>query len=277
MKKGRTAPGRGAAGKAGASKRPALPPLLPAPEELEDLAASNIPSLAAAWWVTHQVTEHVFSTVARTDSRTGDPLPQSLTELLSELNTATSTGCRPFPQDLLFDAALFAAEPFAQLLDHHRHRIIRTHAQLPFHRLREVDTRSLAWLARLPGRNVREKLSGRTHALGVKRDLTADTTENRLLRAFAKLVVHRATDRLAHAESYDRAAPDMDRVSKLAEVARLCDERLRRSEIPRISRPWRVYGRTTFCSVTRSTRASIAPGSGSAKPKMNSGAHGRRL
>ena len=231
MKKGRTAPGRGVGGKAGASKRPALPPPLPAPEELEDLAASSSPSLPAAWWVTHQVTEHVFSTVARTDSRTGDPLPQSLTELLSELNTATSTGCRPFPRDRLFDAALFAAEPFAQLLDHHRHRIIRTHEQLPFHRLREVDTRSLAWLARQPGRNVREKLSGRTHALGVKRDMTADTTENRLLRAFAKLVVHRATDRLAHAEAYDRAAPDMDRVSKLAEVARLCDDRMRRSEI----------------------------------------------
>jgi hypothetical protein len=49
----------------------------------------------------------------------------------------------------------------------------------------------MAWLARQPGRTTREKLSGRTHALGVKRNVSADTTENRLLRSFAKLLAER--------------------------------------------------------------------------------------
>ncbi|NCA70991.1 MAG: DUF2357 domain-containing protein [Sphingobacteriia bacterium] len=227
-------------GDVGAAPVFASPPELPALDALEALAASESPSLSASWWITHQVTEHVFSAIARTDPLTGNALPQPLTELLEGIETTTASGLRPFPDDRLFVAARFAADPFARLLDSHRHRIVRSHAQLPFHRLREVDTRSLAWLARQPGRNVREKLSGRTHALVVKRELTADTTENRLLCSFARLIVCRAGERLAHAQAYDvPTAADPDRIGALSESVHLYDERLRRSglsDLPTLAR-----------------------------------------
>lgn len=213
------------------AKRLSLPPELPAFEELEALAASETPNLAAAWWITHQITEHVFSAIGKIDPLTGTPLSQPLTEILEAIRQATATGCRPFPHDQLFAAAQFAATPLEKLLVRYRHRIVRAHEQLPFHQIREVDTRSMAWLTRQPGRNIREKLSGRTHALGVKRSVTADTTENRLLQSFAKLLTQRANDRLAFSDAYDATTGDKNRVKSLQDCMILCDERMQRSEL----------------------------------------------
>ncbi len=132
-----------------------LPPPFSGLDTIEAVAASEIPSLEGSWWISHQVSEHIFSIVTRRDPRTGDSLPQSLIDLLEGLSTISNIGLRPFPHDRLFVAAQFSSEPMARLLDHHRHRIIRTHEQLPFHSIREVDARSLTWLARQPGRNIR--------------------------------------------------------------------------------------------------------------------------
>lgn len=228
MKKARAARDRAA------PKTAALPPPLPQFDELDALAASDAPTVEAAWWISHQVSEHVFSMIAHGDSRTGDPLPRPLTEILRDVRAATLTGSRPFPRDRLLSAAEFTADSLEHLLDHHRHRIVRVHEQLPFHQLREVDTRSMVWLARQPGRNIREKLSGRTHALGVKRDVSADTTENRLLRSFAKLLVRRASTRLDNRDAYDGTTEDVERVRRLEECVRLCDERMRRSELAEV-------------------------------------------
>ena len=225
MKQGRAARDRAA------PKVAALPPPFPQFEELDALAASETPTVEAAWWISHQVSEHVFSMVAHADPRTSEPLPRPLTEILRDIRKATSTGSRPFPRDRLLGAAEFSADSLEHLLDLHRHRIIRVHQQLPFHQLREIDTRSMAWLARQPGRNIREKLSGHTHALGVKRDLSADTTENRLLRSFAKLLVQRGSIRLEHRDAYDGSTEDVARAERLEECVRLCDERMRRSEL----------------------------------------------
>lgn len=239
MKNRRSASGPTVAAKGAAPHRPSLPPPLLDPLELEALAASANPSLEGAWWIALQVTEHLLSSVALTDPRTGAFLPQSLHAILAALSESTAEARRPFPRDQLFVAAEMAAGPLAKLLDHHRTRIVRTHQQLPFHQLREVDSHSLAWLAKLPGRTVREKLSGRTHALGVKRARTADTAENRLVRAFARLLVRRGTDRLTHADAYDRTSADAGRAEELTRVVRLCDEEMRRSDlgdIPAVAR-----------------------------------------
>ena len=217
-----------------APKTAALPPPLPQFDELDALAASTAPTVEAAWWISHQVPEHVFATIAHGDRRTGDPLPRPLTEILRDIRDATSKGSRPFPRDRLLVAAEFTADSLEHLLDRHRHRTVRVHEQLPFHQLREVDTRSMAWLARQPGRNIREKLSGRTHALGVKRDVSVDTTENRLLRSFAKLLVRRASTRLDNRDAYDGTTEDVERVRRLEECVRLCDERMRRSELAEV-------------------------------------------
>lgn len=217
-----------------ASKATTLPPPIPEFDNLDALAADATPTAEAAWWISHQISEHVFTTIAHDDRRTGDPLPRPLTEILRDLRDATSKGSRPFPHDRLLMAADFTADSVAYLLRQHRNRTKRVHEQLPLHQLRELDTRSMAWLAHRPGRNIREKLSGRSHALGVKRDMSADTTENRLLRSFAKLLVRRASSRLEYRNAYHGTPEDVERVRRLEEFVRLCDDRMRRSELAEV-------------------------------------------
>ena len=70
------------------------------------------------------------------------------------------------------------------IMDHTREKIIREHAMLPIHAVREVDSNSVQWLSRQPGRTLREKLSGKPYMKAVRRRYSVDTAENRLLKAF---------------------------------------------------------------------------------------------
>ena len=198
--------------------------------ELESLAAGP-PVPSAAWWITHQACEHLFAAVARTDPRNGLSLAQPLGHLLQALRHAGAGALRPFPADRLWRAADFAAGPLARLLQHHRHRILRSHVELPLHRAREVDARSVAWLIAQPGRTVREKLASRQRMLAVQREESADTMENRMLAVFALQFARRAEARLAQADAYDGGDGDDARRERLAQVLELCHKRMPRSDL----------------------------------------------
>ena len=98
---------------------------------------------------------------------TGESLPRPLSEVLKAVADATKTGTRPIPNDRLHRAAVLAFEPLRTILDHPRTRLLREHEQRPIHNIREMDTHCMAWLARLPGRTIREKLAREaTRAVG---------------------------------------------------------------------------------------------------------------
>ena len=115
---------------------------------------------------------------SRGDRRTGDPPETSRRSL--RRSKRDLEGSRPFPRDRLLVAARFTADSLEHLLDRHRHQNRQDHERsrsISFAGRYPID----GVACRQPGRNIREKLSGRTHALGVKRDVSVDTTENRLL------------------------------------------------------------------------------------------------
>ena len=62
--------------------------------------------------------------------------------------------------------------------------ITRQHTMVPVYAARELDSGCVQWLSRQPGRNVRDKLSGKHHIPAVTRIQSVDTSENRLLKAF---------------------------------------------------------------------------------------------
>jgi cold shock CspA family protein len=70
------------------------------------------------------------------------------------------------------------------IMEHTRDKILREHAMLQIHAAREVDSNSVQWLSRQPGRTLREKLSGKPYIKAVRRRSSVDTAENRLLKAF---------------------------------------------------------------------------------------------
>jgi hypothetical protein len=75
-------------------------------------------------------------------------------------------------------------EALKNILLEMRTQIIREHSKLPIYAVQEVDSASIQWLSRKTGRTIREKLSGNPYLLAVHKRMSADTSENRLLKMF---------------------------------------------------------------------------------------------
>lgn len=87
-------------------------------------------------------------------------------------------------KDRIFRIVSHTKDAVIGILEHTRNKILREHAMLPIHSAREVDSSSVQWLSRQPGRTLREKLSGKPYIKAVNRRASVDTAENRLFKAF---------------------------------------------------------------------------------------------
>lgn len=76
-----------------------------------------------------------------------------------------------------------------------RQTINRVHEMTPVYLAQRLDSRSVQWLSRKPGNNLREKLSANPHILASSRKMSFDTLENRLLKAFLMHVQRLLLDR----------------------------------------------------------------------------------
>jgi len=237
VKKGKTTPRSEPPPVAGRVDPP--PPEMPALDMLDTVAVAATPNPAGGWWISLQATEHVFGAVARRDPRTSAPVPQPLRELLFQLDDEARDAVHPVPVDALFQAVELCARPLAEIVDRHRTRVVREHARVPTHRLREVDAKSVAWLARQPGRTVREKMASGTSVLGVVRRFSPDIPENRVAVALAARLAPRIERRIASARESgagDKSERDRSRLALLDDVYTTCAERLRRSDLGEVPR-----------------------------------------
>ncbi|GAD89540.1 MULTISPECIES: DUF2357 domain-containing protein [Vibrio] len=87
-------------------------------------------------------------------------------------------------KERLYRIVSHTKEAVLAIMEHTQDKILREHAMLPIYAAREVDSNSVQWLSRRPGRTLREKLSGKPYMKAVRRRSSVDTAENRLLRAF---------------------------------------------------------------------------------------------
>lgn len=129
------------------------------------------------------------------DARTGLPLPQAWSALCR-------TAAKPVdplapPADHVGAIVAHVEAALRHLMAQPRRRIVRSHAMLPLHAARELDSVSIAWLGRQSGATVREKLAGKAGMLSVQRLSSPDTLENRLMRAFCLRLEHLLAARCA--------------------------------------------------------------------------------
>lgn len=125
-----------------------------------------------------------LSGLADVDARSGLALPQGWSDLCRR--AAMSPAPDAAPRDRLRAIVDHVAAALRQLLGQARQRVVRSHAMVPLHAARELDSVSIAWLARQGGRTVREKLAGKPGVMAVRRQASIDTLENRLLCAFCR-------------------------------------------------------------------------------------------
>ena len=130
---------------------------------------------------------------AKMDPFSGDALPRGFSEWLTScapvLEGVDKAADRPdYPQDHFVRLLQHSLGRLPQLLKNLRRNVTRDYAMLPIHSIREMDSNCLMWLSRQPGRSIRQKLSGRQSAMAVRRQMSGDTSENRLLKAFLEAV-----------------------------------------------------------------------------------------
>lgn len=97
-----------------------------------------------------------------------------------------------YDQDIFYDDFYYIIEytkdSISYLLDYINTNIRRSHKILPLSMAKEFDNKSIMWISRKNGRNVREKLSdGKVKT--VKREYVVDTQENRVLKIFLKKIL----------------------------------------------------------------------------------------
>lgn len=114
------------------------------------------------------------------DPLTGEALPQRMSFWLSHESRA--------PETELHDRFTYlidhCADAINDILIMPRQTIIRVHEMTPVYLAQRLDSRSVQWLSRKPGNNMREKLAANPHILAATRKMSFDTLENRLLKAF---------------------------------------------------------------------------------------------
>lgn len=101
-------------------------------------------------------------------------------------NSIESKNCIALKEDAFSYIANEVEDACKHIFLNMREKIIRENVLLPVHKAKEINSYGINWLSRKPGRTVREKMSSNNSIMAVKRRMSLDTGENRLLIAFVK-------------------------------------------------------------------------------------------
>lgn len=139
---------------------------------------------AALAWSLAEI-EDLLAAAACFDPDTGAPVGRPMSAVLADLRSGLAACSPTIPRDTMVRAALLAAEPLAQVAASPRTRLQRQHAMERPERVRAMDARSMAWLARQPGLDARSKLGACRKLLAVVREESAEVPANRFVRRLA--------------------------------------------------------------------------------------------
>jgi hypothetical protein len=129
---------------------------------------------------------HWFAANADFDPKTGEALPQLLSEFLGKVARPVFDGVI---RDRLWRITEHSRASVERLFRVLNESPRREQALLPVRDVRELDANSFIKLSNRPGRNIREKLAGKPYLQAVRRIQSVNLPENRLLKAF---VIHLA-------------------------------------------------------------------------------------
>lgn len=124
--------------------------------------------------------QHYFISALQFDPVTMYPMEQALSQIC---HSGVTLGNEKQRKDRLTRLLEHCLQAIKRILAQPRTTIIREHEMVPVYKAQRIDNRSVEWLSRQPGRNVREKLAAQPHVLAQARKESYDTSENRLLKA----------------------------------------------------------------------------------------------
>lgn len=130
--------------------------------------------------------QHNFMRSCRIDPLNGAGLSLDLDAFLQRLGdcSAETPSCERLDRILRH-----CGGSLRKILENPNEILLREHALLPLQSVRELDTVSLSWLNPKPGRNIRQKMSASRSILAPHRRWSMNTSENRLVKKFLRVLL----------------------------------------------------------------------------------------
>lgn len=122
---------------------------------------------------------------AEFDPISGMPTPMPLTKFIFRVARRNLSN-EDFPHDRLWHLVDHCAEAVERLIRNLNENPARDHEVMHIRQVKGLDAPSFVKLSTRPGRNIREKLSSNPYLQAVKRYMSVDLAENRLLKAFLR-------------------------------------------------------------------------------------------
>lgn len=135
------------------------------------------------------------------------------------------------PLDLIVRIGSECGSLVSDLCRNPRSILRRRRVRQPLDRVQQVDNACIRWLASQPGRTIAEKAGPTQKILGVVREQSIDTLENRVLRDFLTRCRHAANQYLKMYASKPSGLDPYQRIETTRVFLRTCDSLLARSPV----------------------------------------------
>ena len=195
-----------------------MKPNFPDLVNFEYYASNEEPSLEGSSIISLQTIEHIFNTISKRDPLNNSLKSQQFSHMAKTLhNIESQTANRPVPLDRVHQLYLFAQKAMHQLASNPSRKLIKKTAYVTPNQLKTPRTKTMNWIAKQPGRNIREKSAGK-RIRAEKTAFVVDTKENKVFFRVMKQIAKEFQSRLTfgiESGNYDNQSIDELRVKEM--------------------------------------------------------------
>lgn len=190
--------------------------------QIEELSASDTPSVEGAWWIMLQTAESICNCASMRDPVNNAYLKEFWSEAAPHVeNYLGQEGNHPLPYDDLMQMVTFCGDQLQDVVKNPRHNLIKVDKMVRPERARDIGYKTINWLGKQPGKTVREKMAGKQSLLTQKKEYSFDIKENQVALMLYKQLMRRVSDRVnngikkgAYDESENVQMNQMQRIKK---------------------------------------------------------------
>jgi cold shock CspA family protein len=174
-------------------------PIIPELDQMEKLASSEEPSIEGAWAHTIQLVDHLYNSLSVRDPINNEVLIEkwsTMMELMNQLELQTSH--RPIPFDTLHQLFEYCSKAIEKIAQNPSKKMIKETEMVSPNRLKSPRMKTINWIAKQPGRNIREKLAGKNRVLTEQNKYSIQTKENAVYLKVVKSFMAEFRNRLEY-------------------------------------------------------------------------------
>ena len=200
--------------------------------QIEELSASDEPSIQGAWWIMLQTAESICNCASMRDPVNNAYLMEFWSEAAPLVEQFVGLpGDRPLPYDDLMQMVSFCGDQLQEVVKDPRHNLVKVDRMVHPEKARDIGYKTISWLGKQPGKTVKEKMAGKQSLLTQKKEYSFDIKENQVVMALYKQLMRRVADRVNN--GVKKKAYDYTDNSQMNQMARI-KKQLRESPLKEV-------------------------------------------